>query len=42
MRSQIATAITAVASATIMNETDFAFVQYIAKYNKNYVDMTEY
>ena len=42
MRSLIATAIAAVASATIMNETDFTFVQYIAKYNKNYASMAEF
>jgi len=39
MRSLIATAIAAVTSAAIMNETDFAFVQYIAKYGKNYATM---
>jgi len=42
MRSLIATAIAAVATATIMNETDFAFVQYIAKFNKNYASMAEF
>jgi len=42
MRSLIATAIAAVASAAIMNETDFAFVQYIAKYGKNYATMYEF
>ena len=30
MRSLITTAIAAVASATIMNEIDFEFIQYIA------------
>jgi C1A family cysteine protease len=42
MRSLIATAIAAVATATIMNETDFAFIQYIAKHNKNYASMEQY
>jgi C1A family cysteine protease len=42
MRSLIATAVAAVSTATIMNETDFAFVQYVAKYNKNYASMAEF
>jgi len=42
MRSLITTAIAAVATATIMNETDFAFVQYIAKFNKTYASMAEF
>ncbi len=42
MRSLIATAVSAVASATVMNEIEFAFVQFIAKYGKNYSSKTEF
>jgi cathepsin L len=42
MRSLIATAIAAAATATIMNETDFAFIQYIAEHNKSYASMEQY
>ncbi|MBM4179889.1 MAG: hypothetical protein FJ211_11275 [Ignavibacteria bacterium] len=42
MRSLIATAVAAVASATFMSEIEFDFIQYIAKYGKNYSSMTEF
>ena len=36
------TAIAAIATAKVMNETDFAFIKYIAKHNKNFASMKEY
>ena len=42
MRSLIATAVAAVASATIMDEVEFSFIQFIAKYGKSYSSRTEF
>jgi C1A family cysteine protease len=35
-------ALTAAATATVMTETDFKFIQYIAKHNKNYKNIEEF
>jgi len=42
MRSLFSTAVLSVASATIMDEVEFSFIQFIAKYGRNYSSRTEF
>jgi hypothetical protein len=42
MRTFIAAAIAAIASAKTLNDVDFAFVNFIAKHGKNYSSLEEY
>ena len=42
MRTFFAAVIASVATAAISNETEFAFIQYVAKHNKNYVTFEDY
>lgn len=42
MRSFIAASVAAIASATLMDNLEFEFIQFVAKYNKQYVTYNEY
>jgi cathepsin L len=42
MRTFAAAALTAIASAKVLSQSDFDFVNYIAKHGKSYADLNEY
>jgi hypothetical protein len=42
MRSFIAASVAAIASAALMDNLEFEFIQFVAKYNKQYVTYEEY